>query len=301
MSELFSNEAGAQVLQSLRQVFKEKRIFHRKERFIMFVCGGRLGDGQTSLRKQFVDWAEENLTEFVCVMAEDALADNFAGEGRSFVNLAQFESIIADVADCVVIFPESPGSYAETGFFSNSKIIRNKTLIINPLAFQAVDSFLNLGPIETINSSSFLRSTLFISATDFTQVGERLKERVKWPEHRERLPYQKFGQFTFKQKLLVVFEILRLLRMANLRTLRFALYTCFGGNPKYAELKHLLRILLAAKFISRDGDGEHFKTEPGVSLIEIEHLEVERVFAQVQYFYQKYSRELYELLPDVQL
>lgn len=296
MSELFSNEAGRQLLSSLRQVFEEKRIYHRKNRFIMFVCGGKLGDGHSSLRKQFINWAQENLTEFVCVMAEDALADNFAGEGRSFVNLAKFESIIADVADCVILFPESPGSYAEAGFFSNSRIIREKTLVINPLSLQTADSFLNLGPIETISSFSFLRPTMLLNTTDFTPVGERLKERVKWPEHRERLPYQKFGQFTFKQKLLVVFEILRLLRMANLKTLRFAIRMCFGGNPQYAELRHLLRILLAAKFIVREG--ENFRTVAGISLVEIEHLEVERVLAQVQFFYQKYSKELYDSLGD---
>jgi hypothetical protein len=297
MSELFSNEPGKQLLLSLRQVFQERRLYHRKNRFVMFVCGGKLGEEDSSLRKHFIAWADDNLSDFVCVMAEDALADSFAGEGRSFVNLAKFESVIADVADCVVIFPESPGSYAEAGFFSNSKAIREKTLVINPLSLQTADSFLNLGPIDTISSFSFLKPTVLLNATDFSPVGQRLKERVKWPEHRERLPYQKFGQFNFKQKLLVVFELLRLLRMASLRTLRYALRTCFGGNPQYAELKHLLRILLAAKFVRRDG--EYFRTAPGVSLIEIEHLEIERILAQVQFFYQKYSRELYDALPEV--
>jgi hypothetical protein len=299
MSELFSNDAGQQLLGSLRQVFEEKSVWHRKNRFIMFVCGGRLDEGATSLRKQFIGWSEANLPEFICLLAEEALKDNFAGEGRSFVNLAKFETVIADIADCVVIFPESPGSFAEAGFFANSKIIREKTLVINPLLLQTTDSFLNLGPIDTISSSSFLKPTLLLNETDFTPVGQRLKERVKWPAHRERLPYQTFGQFNFKQKLLVVFEVLRLLRLANLRTLRYALRTCFGGSPQRQELKHLLRILLAAKFIQRDRETEYFRTAPGLTLVEIEHLEIERVFAQVQFFYQKYSRELYDALPAV--
>ena len=94
MSELFSNSAGEQLLVSLRKVFEEKQVYHRKNRFIMFVCGGQLEEGQSSLRKQFIDWAEQNLQEFVCLIAELALKDSFAGEGRSFVNLSQFEAIL---------------------------------------------------------------------------------------------------------------------------------------------------------------------------------------------------------------
>lgn len=261
--------------------------------------GGKLDGGENSLRKQFIEWSEANLPEFICLVAEEALKDNFAGEGRSFVNLAKFETVIADIADCVLIFPESPGSFAEAGFFANSKVVREKTLVINPLLLQTTDSFLNLGPIDTISSVSFLKPTLLLNEADFTPVGQRLRERVKWPAHRERLPYQAFGQSNFKQKLLVVFEVLRLLRLADLKTLSYVLRACFGGSPKKQELKHLLRILLAAKFIQRNQETEYFTTVPGVALVEIEHLEIERVFAQVQFFYQKYSRDLYDALPEV--
>jgi hypothetical protein len=296
MTTLFSNHAGEQLLASLREVFKEKRVYHRKHRFIVFVCGGKLAAGETSLRKQFIQWAETNLPEFICLLAEEALKDSFSGEGRTFVNLAKFETVIADVADCVVIFPESAGSWAETGFFANSKV-RNKTLVANPLLLQTVESFLNLGPIDTIARTSFLKPTVLINVQetiDFAPIGERLKERIKWPEHRERLPYQQFRNFNFKQKLLVVFETLRLLRMADMKTLRYALNACFDGKPQNQELTQLLRILLAAKFIQRDA--EYFRTAAGLNLIEIEHLEVEKVFARVQFFYQKYSRDLYDAL-----
>lgn len=293
----FSNPAGKKLLVSLREdVFKRKKIYHRKDHFIMFVCGGKLGEREGSLRQQFIGWAEDNLPEFVCLVAEEALNDNFAGEGRTFVNLAKFELIIAEVADCVLIFPESAGSYAEAGFFANSKISK-KTLVINPLDLQTVDSFLNLGPIDTINAASHLKPTILINVqgqTDFTPVGQRLKERIKWPQPRELLPYQKFGKFNFKQKIIVVFEMLRLLRLADLRTLRQALVTCFGGNPRYQELQHLLRILLAAKFIQRSD--AYFRVTPEVTLVEIEHFEIERLFAQINYFYQKHSKELYEAL-----
>jgi hypothetical protein len=198
-----------------------------------------------------------------------------------------------------LIFPESAGSFAETGFFANSTVAQ-KTLIVNPLLLQTVDSFLNLGPIDAISSASFLKPTILINAegtTDFTPVGLRLKERVRWPTHRERLPYQTFGQFNFKQKLLLVFEVLRLLRLATLKTLRYVIRACFGGNPKNQELKHILRILIAAKFIRRDE--EYFAPVPGIDLVEIEHLEFERVLAQIQFFYKTHSKELYDALSEI--
>jgi len=299
MSELFSNHAGEQLLKSLRQIFQEKRIFRRHDRFIMFVCGGALQEGDRFLRKRFIEWAALDLPEFVCLLAEEALSDSFAGEGRGFVNLGKFESVVADIADCVVIFPESPGSFAEVGFFANSTKVRKKTLVVNPLLIQAKDSFLNLGPIDTIGTFSFLKPTVWLGEQqppDFTPIGLRLKERVTRPGHRERLPYQVFREFDFKQKLLVVFEVLRFLRLASFKTLLHALEVCFSGRPQPQELKHILRILLAAKFIRRDTDSGHFRVVPGVSLIEIEHFEVEVVFAQVNYFYQKYSKELYDAL-----
>lgn len=298
MTQLFANKAGQQLLESLREIFEHKHVYHRKYRFILFVCGGPLSGAETSLRKMFLEWADRNLPDFVCLLAEEALRDSFAGEGRRFVNLATFESIVADVADCVLIFPESAGSWAETGFFSNSTI-RNKTLVVNPLSLQAIESFLNLGPIDRISADSFLRPTVLVNiegSVDFAPVALRLKERVKWPEHRERLYYGSFGQFTFRQKLLVVFGVLRLLRLADMKTLRHALKACFGGNPRYQEIGHLLRILLAAKFVRREGG--FFRTLPGVELLEIEHVEVERLLAQVGFFYQKNSQELFDALPE---
>ena len=296
MPRLFSNPAGEKLLASLRDdVFKRKKIYHRKDRFIMFVCGGRLGAGEGSLRQQFIGWAKDNLPNFVCLMAEEAMNASLAGEDRTFVNLTRFELIIAEVADCVLIFPESAGSYAEAGFFANSRISK-KTLVVNPFDLQAVDSFLNLGPLDTINAASHLKPTILIDAQgepDFTPVAQRLT-RITWPAHRERLPYQRFGQFNFKQKLLVTFEMLRLLRLADLQTLRQALVACFGGNPRNQELHHLLRIMLAAQFIERHH--AYFRVVSTVTLVDIEHLETELLFAQIQFFYQKYSIELYEAL-----
>ncbi|MBZ5523197.1 MAG: retron St85 family effector protein [Acidobacteriia bacterium] len=294
MVPLFANQAGQQLLTSLREIFSERRVHCRQDRFFIFVCGGGL---ETSFRKRFIDWAEHNLPKFICLKAEDAFKDSFAGEGRTFVNFANFESVIADIADCVLIFPESEGSFAETGFFAKSEVGK-KTLVVNPLSHQTDESFLNRGPIDTINRISFLQPAIHIDSDgpsiNFAPIGERLKARVKSPEHPERLPFRTFNKFTLKHKLLIVFEILRLLRLADIHTLRYVLKACFGGDPQHEQLKSLLRILQAARFIQREE--QYFKVVAGIDLVDIKHFEIERIFAQVTLFYLRHSKELYDAL-----
>jgi hypothetical protein len=294
MTELFSNLAGQRLLASVREAFEKKPVYHRKHRPLLFVCGGSLGKGENSLREQFIAWAEHHLPQFICLLAEDALfTDSFGGEGRTFVNLGKFESVVAAVADCVLIFPESPGSWAETGYFAHSKVGK-KTLIANRFAHQTVVSFLNNGPIDTISRVSFIKPVYFNvqEAADFTPIEERLSA-VKWQERGERLPYQPFKKFNFKQKLLVVFEMLRLLRLAEPQNLLYALKVCFGGGPRVQELRYLLGILLAAKFIKIDEESPYFKVVAGLNLIEFDHYEIEKVSAQVTFFYYKYWPHLY--------
>jgi hypothetical protein len=185
MTQLFSTEPGRKLLASLRDIFTNKRIYQRQDRFIVFVCGGK---EENSFRQQFIDWAQSNLPEFICLKAEDALKDTFAGEGRAFVNLTTFESIVASVADCVLIFLESAGSYAEVGFFAAHPEIRAKTLVVNHYDFQIEVSFLNQGPIDTINRESILK-LLFIKHDigDLAMIRQHLLNSVKWPSHRERI------------------------------------------------------------------------------------------------------------------
>src|SRR6266404_9955438 len=165
MPPLFSTHAGKTVLEYLRVIFQKKPVYVRNIPFFVFVCGGQLGNAEPTLRDQFIQWAEHQLPNFVCLLAENAIKDNFVAERRTFIDLNRFESVIAGIADCVLIFPESPGSFAATGFFSGSQKIRNKTLVINPDAEQ-YPSFLNRGPIHKIDGSSLFRPTVHCGAAE---------------------------------------------------------------------------------------------------------------------------------------
>ena len=298
MAPLFSHPAGMPVLKSLRLIFQKKPVYLLKQPFFVFVCGGQLGSEQKTLRQQFIKWAESQLPNFVCLLAEDALKDGFVPGRRKFINLGKFESVIADIADCVLIFPESPGSFAETGFFSNSRKIRDKTLVINPIDQQS-DSFLNLGPIHTINQFSFLQPTVLVASAqaDFTQLKQRLIDRVR-VTHRDHLEYREFKKLSPKEKLSVVLEILRLLRLADFNTLEHAISVCFDGNPQRQQLSDHLRILQAARLVHKSPETPYFRAMAGTNLIEIENVDLDEILASVTLFYQKYSPGLLDALRE---
>jgi hypothetical protein len=289
-----SSEFGRRHLEDICKIFREKPIVQRKAKFILFVCGGKIDPTGSSLRKEFLEWAQTELKEFICILAETALHDSFANEGREFVNLAAFETLIADVSDGVLIFPETPGSFAEVGYFSHSEV-RKKTFVANLFRYQTAESFLKLGPIDTIDRYTFLKP-VFLNQdtecrTDFKPVKDRLQQLITPPDYRPTLSFQKFSAFNFKEKLLVTFELLRILRLATLETLRYAIDKCFGSNPKQRDVRHLLRILLAANYVVRQG--EYFFPVPGVLLVDIKNVEIESVLARSQFLYKKHFPEIF--------
>jgi hypothetical protein len=301
MNPAFSHPAGMRVLESLRAVFEEKPVYLRNDPVFVFVCGGQIGNSTNrSLRQQFLQWASHSLPNFICLLAEDALPSGFSLGSRRFINLTKFESLIADIAHCILIFPESPGSFAETGFFSNSPKIRRKTLVINPIAEQS-DSFLNLGPIHLIDQVSWVGPKLLIGSlqpADFGLLGQRLAEKFNEP-YRDQLEYRKFKEFNFKEKLSVIFELLRMLRLADSRILEHAISVCFTSKPQPEQLANLLRILQAARLVHKGQDSSYFRVVSDRRLIDIENVNAEQIFAQVTLYYQKYAKHLLLALGEV--
>lgn len=96
------------------------------------------------MRTKFVEYARDNLSHLRVFLAENAYKDLISNQRSGFRNVAEFEDIIAGISDCTIIFPESPGSFSEVGYFAKNEKIRKKLLIVNNLSLQARDSFLSL-------------------------------------------------------------------------------------------------------------------------------------------------------------
>src|SRR5580700_3595393 len=116
---------------------------------IVFVCGGTNSNGKTALRHQFLDAIEKSPRPIVPVLAENSFPHQLIER-----NLQRFEEFLATAANCVLIFVESAGSFAETGLFAALPSIVKKTFVINTRKEANAKSFLNLGPIKLIRKSS---------------------------------------------------------------------------------------------------------------------------------------------------
>lgn len=88
---------------------------------------------------------------FHLLYPEDIFDDLLAGQGQ--YSLLELENILADSVDCIVIFPESPGSFAEIGAFSNNEKLAKKMIVLSNKKYKNDKSFINYGPYRLIKKS----------------------------------------------------------------------------------------------------------------------------------------------------
>lgn len=321
LQTLKSTQSGKRLLDDIQNVFEKGRIYLRNDKTILFVCGGPvrplesrerahpnkfrrwpqlrsllcpLKTARESQREKFLDWAARELPDFVFLLAEDALDRNLVGESREFVSLTDFEELLASVADGLLIFPESPGSHAEIGFFSNSPNVKTKTLVANLLEYQTKESFLTLGPIHQISSGkdpTFLQPVFLTESSgtiDFDPVRDRLRNNFKAAREPQYLPYKKFRELSYKERLCVAFEMVRLLEPVDINTLRYAIAKCFRTNQTSKDLRHLLRILMALNYVERIRAHDYFRIVPGTIIADFEKVDRETVVARVKEHYAKH-------------
>jgi hypothetical protein len=292
----YAHPAAAPLVSELRDLFHNAKI--REVGIpILFVCGGPVGAGETSLRSRFLQWVRTEFPDAVALLAEAAFRDTFLHDPPKIVNLSRFERVIGDVADCVVVFPETPGSIAELGLFSHMDRIRRKTLVVDDLDHHASGSFIVLGPIRTIDEKSYLTPSVPVDPArpDFTHVAERLG-RVIW---RKRATATRFGYMPFAKlgrlrRLQVVLEIVRLLQVASLDGLRHCVKSAFGA-ASYDGLKEILSILVSMGYVVRAGGCFRY-VRGKESLLETRGFPAERFTARVAYYYMRHQPEIYRAL-----
>lgn len=153
---------------------------------IIFVCGG---DQENHLRPKFVDYMKAELPEYLPFRPEAAQEDYFEQNHDQTLNLSQFEELISELSLGIVLFAESPGSYAETGLFSALDNARRKTLVVLDGIHQGRGSFLAFGPVATIASKSRLGAAIQMDFNnpDFDLVKDRIKDRIKVPNSRRAI------------------------------------------------------------------------------------------------------------------
>jgi len=300
MADQFSGPAGLSLLTDLRQIFENKPVFQKRDRHIVFVCGGPTKARKKSMRRKFLEWSKSNFPEILPLLAEDAYKPTEFYDPPTTIDLADFEAIICDIADCVVLFPESAGSYAEIGYFAAKDGISRMVLVVNSLVLQSEDSFLSLGPIRRINRLSYLEPTIQLArlCRDFSPLKKRLKKRLRETVKTRRFVYKPYWELKYREKFLAAFQLISILEPIDLEGLKTSFEQIFRASflaSKEQELEHIVAILHAAGYVrSRD---EFFMLAPGADpLLEFKGVEMRKIRSDVLYYYKKNQPQLVRLL-----
>jgi hypothetical protein len=243
MHSPFRSAAAKRLLSYLEQVFSTKSVFQRPDRHLIFVCGGPQGPRKRSARAYFLRYARTNLHRYHFLVAEHAWKELTSSQEPAFRNIAEFETLIAKIADCIIIFPESVGSYAELGYFSNSDASKH-ILVVNNLDHHNYDSFLNIGPIDLIDGKSDFRKTIPIPNTpgkspDFSPIRERLANRLS-TQHGKRLHLKEFSEMEPKHQFYLLHKILYIFRVIPESAISIVLEQIFDATPETEHLHWLI-------------------------------------------------------------
>jgi hypothetical protein len=287
MVDQFNDLPGLGLLAHLRDIFQNKPVFQRRGKHIVFVCGGPTKTRKKSMRRKFLEWSKTNFTEILPLLAEDAYKPTDFYDPPTIIDLAEFETIMCDIADCIIVFPESAGSYAEVGYFAAKDGIGDRVLIANSLVHQSEDSFLSLGPIRKINRLSFLEPTVLLakSCRDFSPLKKRLKKRLIDSTKRRRFNYKPYWELRYREKFLAAFQLISILQPVDLTGLITCFKNVFDGS-KEQEVGHIVAILHAAGFVRSRTD--YFVLTPGTQpLLEFEGVEIAKVRSSVLLYYRR--------------
>lgn len=129
----------------------KNRIFvpHNQKKVTVFLCGADLTNAETARSKMAKLFSE--YPRYELLYPEDLFDDLLAGPGQH--SLLKLENILADSVDAIVLFPESPGSFAEIGAFSINENLAKKMVVLSNKKYEKKKSFINYGPYRLIKSS----------------------------------------------------------------------------------------------------------------------------------------------------
>ncbi|WP_392552949.1 retron St85 family effector protein [Orbus wheelerorum] len=133
-------------------VFKNRGYIQRGRgvRNSVFLCGGDIKNESCfryKLKQLFSSYLRYEL-----MYPETIFDDLLSGQTR--FSLLEMENILAASVDAIVIIPESPGSFAELGAFSNNPLLSNKMVVLSHNKYKKNKSFINYGPLRLVKSST---------------------------------------------------------------------------------------------------------------------------------------------------
>lgn len=228
----------------------------RREGNIIFVCGGNESDHMRHRFKAYCDISAQNLEIF---FPEFAMADYFSQTSPGPFDIAEFEELIADLSHAIVIFPEAAGSFAETGYFSATAKLSEKTILVLDAAHQGHDSFISLGPTRKFNQNSKFSDVLqiFYDNPLFENIVARI-ERFKLSKYKKTLTITNYLGLSNYERFCLIHKCFDILSIATIDDVVFILRGIFHSHLSLKNVYQLTSILVGAGYLIEVGSFGHY-------------------------------------------
>lgn len=196
-------------------------------------------------------------SKYELLYPEDIFDDLLAGPDQH--SLLHLENILAVCVDAIVLFPESPGSFAEIGAFSNNPRLAQKLIVLSDKKYKSNKSFINYGPYRLIKESK-TGAVIHLNYKDLDDVvlGKKLYKSInsKISIIKKDHPVQKDVTNILELEHFIL-PCIYLIDDSNFLTLTKLIGFATCEDPKFCEIaiKSSLGRLAVKRFISRTPDG----------------------------------------------
>ena len=223
---------------------------------IIFVCGGNSED---SMRRRFQAEFSRLLPDFEFFEPEFAMKSYFSLGDRHPFDIAEFEELVGELSHSIVIFPEAPGSFAETGYFSARPELARKIVLAIDSRRQRHDSFISLGPAKKIHDASLFQPNIQFDydCPDFSIISTRITERAPLHKTRQHFCVSTFAETSTFELYALIQQLVYLLVLATIDDIEFFLRSIFQSQLSLSKVKKVVSILVGSKRLREVGEYGH--------------------------------------------
>lgn len=223
---------------------------------IVFVCGG---NDPSDMRPQFREYCAENLKEFEIFFPEFAMKDYFSAAVPEPFDIADFEFLVGELSHAIVIFPEAPGSFAETGYFSAIELLSTKTILALDAPRQLSDSFISMGPAKKISTASVYQPNIQIDYQNptFNFITERIRNRGI-AKQKKKFEFSGYSSLSVYEVFCLIHKIVSILSIASIEDILRIMRGLFNAQISAPRVRHIASILVGVGYIRSVGDYGHY-------------------------------------------
>lgn len=227
---------------------------------LFFLCGANGHDGNISYRrKQVSDFIHQQIKNSHIIIAEQFFDEYIKNQAHNKKNSLDFEHILSEISEKIIIIMESPSAVCELGAFAHERL-RKKLIVINDKNFIDSPSFINTGPIQAVKDSCGSGNIIWYPmennspldtdgiASTFIEINNLLHNS---PTHYKSIDSNQIdpSQKISITSILFIHDLIFMMNEVNYKGLIYALKKIFGENKDYSNTGKILTLLISLQFI----------------------------------------------------